>query len=250
MVFGHRGCSTHAPENTASAIREAIDVRASGIEVDVRCSRDGTPFLIHDYDLVRVAGRPERVDDMDAESLSEVEVTLTPPTPTKSVTRQTLISLEQAYLEFGAHTRWIVEVKTDARCVEELARLWTRVPPPAGSVVISFDRTLCTQAREMLPRSIGVGRLHHEGDVGPDFRVPVLEQTLEDGLTALALHHTHWDRRHIQRCQNHGLQTIAWTVNRRQRLRHLSRLGVDIIISDLPETVIRRLHRGRWPLWA
>lgn len=51
LIFAHRGASTLAPENTLSALREAIAMGADGVEFDVHLSGDKVPVLFHDSSL-------------------------------------------------------------------------------------------------------------------------------------------------------------------------------------------------------
>ena len=53
-IYGHRGASGHAPENTMEAYKMAFDVyRADGIEIDVHYSKDGEMVVMHDFDISR-----------------------------------------------------------------------------------------------------------------------------------------------------------------------------------------------------
>ena len=74
LIIAHRGASAHAPENTIAAIAAAIDAGADGVEFDVRLSGDGVPVVFHDADLARIAGRHERIRDLSAEDLANVDV--------------------------------------------------------------------------------------------------------------------------------------------------------------------------------
>ena len=49
--IAHRGYSGQYVENTVKAIREAAKAGAFGVEIDVRLSKDGTPFAFHDEDF-------------------------------------------------------------------------------------------------------------------------------------------------------------------------------------------------------
>ena len=52
-VVAHRGASAERPENTLAALRRAVEVGATAVEVDVRTSKDGRLFLLHDATLDR-----------------------------------------------------------------------------------------------------------------------------------------------------------------------------------------------------
>ena len=53
QIIAHRGASAERPECTLSAVRRAIEVGATAVEVDVRTSRDGELFILHDATLDR-----------------------------------------------------------------------------------------------------------------------------------------------------------------------------------------------------
>ena len=53
QIIAHRGASAERPECTLASIRRAIEVGATAVEVDVRTSRDGKLFLLHDATLDR-----------------------------------------------------------------------------------------------------------------------------------------------------------------------------------------------------
>lgn len=74
LIIGHRGASTHAPENTLAAFQLALDVGADGIEFDVQLSKDGVPVVIHDATLERTGLRPERVADLTSKQLAKIDV--------------------------------------------------------------------------------------------------------------------------------------------------------------------------------
>ncbi len=71
QVVAHRAGAIRAPENSLSALRLAIEEGADAAEIDVQLSRDGTIFVIHDRDLMRLASTPLEVSKAtDAELLA------------------------------------------------------------------------------------------------------------------------------------------------------------------------------------
>lgn len=53
MVAAHRAAHTVHPENSLPAIQHAIDMGLDIIELDVKVSKDGVPFLMHDGTINR-----------------------------------------------------------------------------------------------------------------------------------------------------------------------------------------------------
>lgn len=72
--YAHRGLhDKNVPENSLRAFELAAE-RGLGIELDIQLSKDGEVMVVHDFDLRRVAGRPEKVRDLTAKELSEVSL--------------------------------------------------------------------------------------------------------------------------------------------------------------------------------
>ena len=48
IIYAHRGASAYAPENTRSAFKKAIELKANGIELDLQKTKDGKIVIFHD----------------------------------------------------------------------------------------------------------------------------------------------------------------------------------------------------------
>jgi len=68
-IIAHRGDSAHAPENTLTAFRLALEGGADALETDLWLTRDERVVLFHDPTAERLTGNPCRIADM---RLSEV----------------------------------------------------------------------------------------------------------------------------------------------------------------------------------
>ena len=58
LVIAHRTCPRDAAENSIAGIRRAAELGADLVEVDVRCTSDGVPVLMHDPTALRTTGVP------------------------------------------------------------------------------------------------------------------------------------------------------------------------------------------------
>src|SRR5512145_1466819 len=74
IVFGHRGASAEAPENTLAAFRLAVERGADGVELDVWRCASGELVVAHDDDLRRVGGSPLVVRKAPLAALRAVDV--------------------------------------------------------------------------------------------------------------------------------------------------------------------------------
>jgi len=72
-AIAHRGYSSHYPENTLLAFKQAILAGADFVETDLRLSREGVIVCSHDPDLVRLLGRKERIENLDISLLKALD---------------------------------------------------------------------------------------------------------------------------------------------------------------------------------
>lgn len=72
-VAYHRGASRYAPENSIPAIQLAAILRADFIEIDIRTTKDGKHFLLHDGTLNRTTNGKGLFRDSTAESLVQLD---------------------------------------------------------------------------------------------------------------------------------------------------------------------------------
>ncbi|HTJ59493.1 MAG TPA: glycerophosphodiester phosphodiesterase family protein [Devosiaceae bacterium] len=72
-IIAHRGFSSAHRENSPAAWRAAVEAAADFIEVDVRFTADWQCVCLHDADLLRLAGRPERIAGLPYEEIEGIE---------------------------------------------------------------------------------------------------------------------------------------------------------------------------------
>lgn len=104
LAIGHRGWHEVHAENTLEAFRAAYDAGCDMVEFDVQLSRDGVPMVFHDDDGSRLAGRKERVFDLDWKALKEWVL---PPKAGGAPGGYRLPALEEFLSEFGSRPYYL-----------------------------------------------------------------------------------------------------------------------------------------------
>lgn len=74
--FAHRGYSGLYPENTMLAFKKAIEIGASGIELDVHLTKDKEIVIIHDELLDRTTNGTGLVMDHTLKELKTLNLSL------------------------------------------------------------------------------------------------------------------------------------------------------------------------------
>lgn len=71
----HRGYSSLAPENTVAAYILAASCGASGIEADVRITKDGKLFMMHDANVKRMTNGSGKIEHMSSKKVKKLKIT-------------------------------------------------------------------------------------------------------------------------------------------------------------------------------
>jgi glycerophosphoryl diester phosphodiesterase len=213
LVLAHRGASRAAAENTPEAFRLALIMGADGVELDVRRAAGGALVVHHDRE---VAGMPVR-------RLAE------PSLPTLA-----------AALDASTGGIVNVELKTDGDLPGGVAAALCGLLRRRGArdrlLASSFDPAALRTVRALrpdIPTALVVGA---DGDLAA-----ALGEAVRARHHAL---HPHWqlvDRSLVEHARSLGLVLHAWTVNDAAELLRLARLGVDGLITDVPDVALAAL---------
>ena len=73
-IIAHRGYSDLAPENTVASFDLALKKGFNIFELDVQLTNDKVPVIFHDYDFKRICGINSKVNELDFNYISELDV--------------------------------------------------------------------------------------------------------------------------------------------------------------------------------
>lgn len=215
LIFAHRGASDARLENTLPAFAHAIERGADGAELDVQLSRDGEAVVFHDGDLLRLAGRHERVEHLTWTELEQV-----------SLLRGQKIPRLADVLAMWPTDRWLnVELKAGGAAI---ARETVRVLAGRPRVLLSsFDPRMLLAARAAGSAYEHALLLAAES---PAFLWTQGAQIFN--CAAVHLDHRLCTEGTIRRFRDQGLAVGAWTVNSLLRKQTLAAWGVDRVFTD------------------
>ncbi|MDP6447271.1 MAG: glycerophosphodiester phosphodiesterase family protein [Pirellulaceae bacterium] len=73
QIIAHRGASHERPECTIVSLQRAIEVKATAVEVDVRTSKDGVLFILHDTTLDRTTNGKGKASLLTVDELKRLD---------------------------------------------------------------------------------------------------------------------------------------------------------------------------------
>jgi glycerophosphoryl diester phosphodiesterase len=228
-ITAHRGGPPPAPENTLAALDRTIAAGADVAEIDVQLTADGVVVLLHDADLMRMAGDPRRISRVtwaEVASLVQLPDDGSPPDDRR------LLTLGEALDHARRHALGLnVELKYygwDPDLAPAVVREVRSRGMEPDVVLMSLSLDGVRQLRELAPDlTVGFVSTLAVGDVS---RLPVHFVAVPSQAAT---------PRFIRAAHGRGLEVHVWTVNRAGTMAELILRGVDGIITDDPALAVR-----------
>jgi glycerophosphoryl diester phosphodiesterase len=243
-LIAHRGASGTRPENTLAAFESAAAAGAEMIELDLHLSADGVPVVIHDSTLGRTTGSRGPVARRTARELAALDAGFrfssdggrSHPFRGAGVGIPALADVLVAL----PRIRFILEVKTaDPALDDALLAVLRRTRAERRVLVAGQEGPVVRRLRSRfagIPTNFArdeVAAFLRDGaaDVAPDTRALQVPPRYR-GLRIVT-------RRFVERAHAAGIEVHVWTVNGTAAMHALLDLGVDGIITDFPERLLR-----------
>ncbi|RLG27959.1 hypothetical protein DRN98_10190 [Methanosarcinales archaeon] len=231
LVIAHKGFSGSYPENTLLSIRKALELGVDGIEVDVRVTKDNKLVLFHDTGVKRLTGRKGRIRKKTYAELSKLRVNQAEKIPLLSQALNFINDKKYNGLKY-----FILDIKIAG--FEKQIITMIKKKKVMNKIILSSKNTKVLERARRLSKNI---RLAYVVDNRPD------KLRLWRGLhKKIGLYSVHaWHKRpistkkFIRDTKKKGLRVMVWTVNKPERMKKLVSLGVDGIITDHPDKLIR-----------
>ena len=224
IVTAHRGASHVAPENTLSAMVAAVEAGAEFAELDVRLTGDGQVVLMHDRTLDRTTNGSGELWDFSLDELRAFEAGSWfgqefdgEPIPTL----QEVIRYAKGRLKLNIEIKISREEPTIAAAVVDVIR-----SEECGEdcLITSFSREIVEDAKRIAPE-IRAGLIF-----GRDYP----DDVFDGGWEILSCSHEVVDSAFVARARESGKSVHVWTVDEREMMLRLIRLGVDAILTNRP----------------
>ena len=232
LVVAHRGLALGVAENTMMAFQQALEHGADILETDVHLSADGAAVCSHDPDLQRVAGLPERINELTATELAGVDI------PGGGVPAL------KAVLEAFPRAPLSIDVKEDA-AVPATIQAISAAGAADRVLLASFSETRRQQLVKAFPEATNAGT---SAQIGPALvrsltGRPSRISGVMNGVSAVFIPPTHRGiplatPRFIRHLTQAGVVTGVWTVNDTEHMARYWKSGVHAIITDRTDRAV------------
>ncbi len=241
IVFAHRGDEAHAPENTLSAFKQAVEKGTDGIEFDVKLTADGQVVVLHDQSVDRTTNGTGNVAKLSFAALRELDAGKQFP---GQFPGEKIPTLDEVFETVGKRVYMNIELKNYSTPFDLLVPKVTDIIKKHSMeervLFSSFLSVSLQKARKLLP-DVPRGLLTIPGWMGAWGRTfgwrgdyTALNPPMVDINIGL-----------INQVHASGKRVIVWTVTAEEDIKRMIGLGVDGIITGDPALVLRLLGRSK-----
>lgn len=243
IITGHRGAGGLAPENTLASIQLALDLGVDRIEIDVQQTNDNVIIVLHDRTLKRTTNGFGFIKSMDYADLLKYSAGIK---FNKVYAEEKIPTLEQVIDLINGKVELLIETKYSYLYYPNIERHILNVIKNKNAFgwckIISFnDRALFRIHK--LNKEVRVGKLF----VGKSVNLPLSYDTTINFkpleryhfVDEIIVQHKYASKAFIDKVHQFGKELHVWTVNDSETIEKLIEKGVDGIISDYPNLLLR-----------
>ena len=232
IVFGHRGACAHAPENTVTSFRLAVEQGADFIELDAKLSKDHQVMVIHDPTVDRTTNGKGKVNEL---SLAELQKLDAGSHFNNKFAGEKIPLLDEVFKAVGKEIFVNVELTNYSSSNDDLI-------PLVADVVKANQMEERVLFSSFLPKNLA--KIH---ELVPQAPTAILclsglsglfsRSFLMTGVSPKAIHPYLSDTTAglVEREHKRGRRVHVWTVNEESDMANLLKIGVDGIFTDDPQ---------------
>ena len=252
LVIAHRGGAGLWPENTLHAFERAAGLGVDVLELDVRRTADDELVVIHDATVERTTDGRGAVSSLKLSEIKRLDAGFrwttdggqSFPLRGRGVTVPTLREVFAAF----PRMRYNIEPKQeDASAVAPLCRLIRETGMTQRVLVASFGSGVLEAFRRECPE-VATSASAAEASKFLTLSRTGLENTFSPAAKALQVPEYAGGvrvltRDFVEAAHARNLQVHAWTINDAEAMERLLGVGVDGIMTDYPDRLLKVLGR-------
>ena len=245
LLIAHRGFGNHAPDNSAAAVRMAIQYGMDGVDLDTQLTADGELVIFHDPTVDRLTNGKGKVADMPLDKLRALDAG---SKFSEKFSGERIRTLDEMIEEVNGQLILIVELKSDgvdSGGIEKKAAAAIQKHKAHSYVYLSsFNPFVLRRLKQTDPeiRTVFIFRDIEPDDPTQFAKIPFF---LKNELCRRAIRkiirpdllsvETTVDPLTIRTLQAKGYQIILWTPNSAIDIRQSLEMEPFAIITDEPK---------------
>lgn len=243
IITGHRGAGGLAPENTLASIQLALDLGVDRIEIDVQQTKDNVIIVLHDRTLRRTTDGFGFVKNIDYADLLKYSAGIK---FNKVYADEKIPTLEQVIDLINGRVELVIETKYSYLYYPNIERHILNIIKNKNAFdwckIISFNDRALFRIHN-LNKQIRTGKLFvsKSPNLPLSYDTTINFKPLEryHFVDEIIVQHKYASQALIDKVHDFGKQLHVWTVNDPETIEKLINRGVDGIISDYPNLLLK-----------
>jgi len=232
LIIAHRAGAAYAPENSLAAMKKTMsDNVADIIEIDVTPTLDGQLVILHDKDLMRLAGDERIIRDTNYRNIRDVDIG---KSFSDKYSGEKIALLEDCLKLMDDRTKLILDFKhgKDTDIAKKTIEAVRSRGLQDNIIIMSLELEEVRLVQKLAPEiKVGYFASLEVGDVA-NLEVDVIGA--KDGMIT---------KKFIKTSHAQGTEVYAWTIDDPMRMLELIEAGVDGIITNDPLLAGRTIVR-------
>tara|TARA_B100001250_G_scaffold397305_1_gene404277 strand:- start:310 stop:1197 length:888 start_codon:yes stop_codon:yes gene_type:complete len=249
-IIAHQGASLELPPNTIEAFQLALDYGADIIELDIWRSMDGVWVVIHDGNLLRIAGVNKDITKMSLEEIQSLDAAYNFSDSSGNYLYRNkgyrIPSLEEVLKKFNSE-KINIEIKDHRKLgLSDLFELVKKYDMEQKILFISSNYSVIKEFRKISKNKIATGasksdikRMIYFGNLPwykipfDAFQMPFYSKKVE----RYGLKNPKW----IESMRSKGLEVHYWTIDNYKDIKKAFSIGASGVITNRPKLAYKLL---------
>lgn len=231
-AIAHRAASTIAPENTISALKEAIISKAEYAEMDVQQTKDEELIIMHDSNFKRTTGVNKNVWEVNYDEVKNYDAG---SYFSETFKGEKIPTFDEVIKNAKDKIKILIEIKVNGHennIEKQVIDLINENNFSSQCVISSLDKEVLKKVKEIDSniKTCYLGAIAYGDFYEWDY------------VDIYALESTFVNKNIVNKIHNSGKQIFVWTINEGELMRKMIDLNVDSIITDNPNLVNYELY--------
>ena len=246
LIVAHRGGGGLAPENTLASIKKSINTGADMIEVDVHLTKDNEVVIFHDETVNRTTNGEGKVHEMTLAELKELDAG---SWFDGAYAGETVPTLDEVLKLIDGQVQCLIEIKSKEHLIyegfaEKIVDIINANGAKTWSIVQSYEEEYLETAYAYDPeikiKKIIMGEeSSHILSFFIESKEYVTGRNKHHYLETLNPHYSSLSQRRVHKIKARGYKVITYPVNERKEMIKMLNMGVDGIITDYPDRLVK-----------
>ena len=223
ISIGHRGATGHAPENTLTSFKKALELGADMIELDVHVCKSGEIIVMHDEKVNRTTNGKGHISKKSLKELKNLTIKKIEKIPT------------------------LIEVLNlvNRKCKINIELKGKGTEKPVSKIIKKYIQKGWSY-NDFLVSSFYPSKITEIKNINPKIRIGILVEKISLEIIALAKKFKVYSinpniksisKKFVKKAHQKRLKIFVYTVNKPGKIKKMKELGVDGIISDFPDRI-------------